>query len=201
MCIIQMTKISITIGIKKRFQKKSTKSQTILPISIYPLTTARTKKGKRKEKGEEGKKKKREEKRKEEGEEGEEGKRKKRGGSPHPCKEPPLSRRRRPTLPHCGAVPSARPGLTSLFGMGRGGTPGPKPPEYDVSDIDRKQKRERPEEKTRTPALADMRKTHGADTSVCAFTGKAGGLLVLLGCGRRRPCTCSLSTSSSLTAL
>lgn len=63
MCIIQMTKISITIGIKKRFQKKSTKSQTILPISIYPLTTARTKKGKRKEKrekGEEGKKKKRE---------------------------------------------------------------------------------------------------------------------------------------------
>ena len=60
MCIIQMTKISITIGIKKRFQKKSTKSQTILPISIYPLTTARTKKGKRKEKEEEGKKKKRE---------------------------------------------------------------------------------------------------------------------------------------------
>ncbi|MGM9689440.1 MAG: hypothetical protein ACI3ZJ_01165, partial [Bacteroidaceae bacterium] len=58
-----MTKISITIGIKKRFQKKSTKSQTILPISIYPLTTARTKKGKRKEKGEKrekGKKKKRE---------------------------------------------------------------------------------------------------------------------------------------------
>ena len=186
MCIIQMTKISITIGIKKRFQKKSTKSQTILPISIYPPTTARTKKGKRKEKGEKR---------------GKGEKEKKRGGSPHPCKEPPLSRRRRPTLPHCGAVPSARPGLTSLFGMGRGGTPGPKPPEYDVSDIDRKQKRERPEEKTRTPALADMRKTHGADTSVCAFTGKAGGLLVLLGCGRRRPCTCSLSTSSSLTAL
>ena len=39
-------------------------------------------------------------------------------------------RRRRPTLPHCGAVPSARPGLTSLFGMGRGGTPGPKPPDF-----------------------------------------------------------------------
>ena len=154
------------------------------------------KKGKR-----EKREKRKEEKRKEEGEEGKRGKRKKERGSPHLCKEPPLSRRRRPTLPHCGAVPSARPGLTSLFGMGRGGTPGPKPPEYDVSDIDRKQKRERPEEKTRTPALADMRKTHGADTSVCAFTGKAGGLLVLLGCGRRRPCTCSLSTSSSLTAL
>ena len=42
-------------------------------------------------------------------------------------------RRRRPTLPHCGAVPSARPGLTSLFGMGRGGTPGLKPPDYVVA--------------------------------------------------------------------
>ena len=89
MCIIQMTKISITIGIKKRFQKKSTKSQTILPISIYPLTTARTKKGKRKEKGEKrekGKKKKREEKRK-----GEEGKKKKREGVPRIPARNPLS--------------------------------------------------------------------------------------------------------------
>ena len=30
---------------------------------------------------------------------------------------------RRPTLPHGSAVPSARPGLTSQFGMGWGGTP------------------------------------------------------------------------------
>ena len=30
---------------------------------------------------------------------------------------------RRPTLPQLNAVPSARVGLTSLFGMGRGGTP------------------------------------------------------------------------------
>ena len=29
--------------------------------------------------------------------------------------------RQRPTLPPLKAVPSARPGLTSLFGMGRGG--------------------------------------------------------------------------------
>ena len=86
MCIIQMTKISITIGIKKRFQKKSTKSQTILPISIYPLTTARTKKGEEREKGEEGKKKKREEKRK-----GEEGKKKKREGVPRIPARNPLS--------------------------------------------------------------------------------------------------------------
>ena len=32
-------------------------------------------------------------------------------------------RRRCPTLPHCIAVPSAQAGLTSLFGMGRGGAP------------------------------------------------------------------------------
>ncbi len=31
--------------------------------------------------------------------------------------------------------------------------------------------------------------------------GKGFGLLVSLGCGRRRPCTCDLSTSSSPTAL
>ena len=48
---------------------------------------------------------------------------------PGVCHGGALWRRRRPTLPHCGAVPSARPGLTSLFGMGRGGTPGPKPPD------------------------------------------------------------------------
>ena len=86
MCIIQMTKISITIGIKKRFQKKSTKSQTILPISIYPLTTARTKKGEEREKGEE---KRREEKRK--GRRGEEGKKKKREGVPRISARNPLS--------------------------------------------------------------------------------------------------------------
>ena len=34
-----------------------------------------------------------------------------------------FKRRRLPTLPHCIAVPSAQAGLTSLFGMGRGGTP------------------------------------------------------------------------------
>ncbi len=36
-----------------------------------------------------------------------------------------IQRRRLPTLPHCIAVPSAQVGLTSLFGMGRGGTPPP----------------------------------------------------------------------------
>ena len=120
-----------------------------------------------------------------------------------------LERRRRPTLPHCGAVPSARPGLTSLFGMGRGGTPGPKPPECACPSIgwtaERKRRgktgklngtdprgapRTRPEMRAGIPRLAPP---EGG--------GKAVGQLVLLGCGRRRPCTCSLSTSSSSTAL
>ena len=39
-------------------------------------------------------------------------------------------------LSHWCAVPSAIAGLTSLFGMGRGGTPLPQPPEYpQVIDI------------------------------------------------------------------
>ena|GEM_PF-5615365 len=41
---------------------------------------------------------------------------------------PPHQGRRRPTLPPLRAVPSAMAGLTSLFGMGRGGTPPPLPP-------------------------------------------------------------------------
>ena len=43
-------------------------------------------------------------------------------------RETKTERGRLPTLPHCCAVPSAQAGLTSLFGMGRGGTPPPKPP-------------------------------------------------------------------------
>ncbi len=38
-------------------------------------------------------------------------------------------KRRLPTLPQLNAVPSALMGLTSLFGMGRGGTPLLLPPE------------------------------------------------------------------------
>ena len=46
----------------------------------------------------------------------------------HKIKKPHLSMRLQriwqlPTLPHCGAVPSAMRGLTSLFGMGRGEHP------------------------------------------------------------------------------
>ena len=42
----------------------------------------------------------------------------------------PLEERRLPTLPLGVAVPSALAGLTSLFGMGRGGSPLLKPPQY-----------------------------------------------------------------------
>ena len=41
-----------------------------------------------------------------------------------------LSWGRPPTLPHCVAVPSAQAGLTSLFGMERGGPPPQKPPYF-----------------------------------------------------------------------
>ena len=41
----------------------------------------------------------------------------------HICESGLLKKGRPPTLPHCIAVPSAQAGLTSLFGMGRGGTP------------------------------------------------------------------------------
>ena len=40
---------------------------------------------------------------------------------------------RRPTLPHVTAVPSALKGLTSLFGMGRGGTPSLLPPKSFIN--------------------------------------------------------------------
>ena len=54
---------------------------------------------------------------------------KKEGRSGYLSLERPSSKRRRlPTLPHCIAVPSAMTGLTSLFGMGRGGTPSLSPP-------------------------------------------------------------------------
>ena len=43
----------------------------------------------------------------------------------HVSGKAPDEKRRLPTLPHCIAVPSAQAGLTSLFGMGRGGTPPP----------------------------------------------------------------------------
>ena len=47
----------------------------------------------------------------------------KKGVPGHHCLRTPEEKRRLPTLPHCIAVPSAQAGLTSLFGMGRGGTP------------------------------------------------------------------------------
>ena len=41
-----------------------------------------------------------------------------------------FEKRQLPTLPTGGSVPSAQAGLTSLFGMGRGGSPPQWPPQY-----------------------------------------------------------------------
>ncbi len=106
------------------------------------------------------------------------------------------------------AVPSARRGLTSLFGMGRGGTPVLWPPEclcahapgrgraYGVKRSGRKQE----------PDGLDTRgETRRLKATVLSFLGDCAperfGLLVPLGCARCRACTCGLSTSSSVTAL
>ena len=111
----------------------------------------------------------------------------------------PLSgRRRRPTLPHCGAVPSARPGLTSLFGMGRGGTPGLKPPEYGFTarrlgrgrvgmTCGNRRGRDEALALWQAPKYAPFRQSWRAISNARLW--------------RRRLCTCILSTSSSATAL
>ena len=66
--------------------------------------------------------------------------------------------RRRPTLPHCGAVPSARAGLTSLFGMGRGGAPPLGPPcvwrRTMTGDTERTRAADTPQGAARRPPLA-----------------------------------------------
>ena len=61
------------------------------------------------------------------------------GGGTHKKRDPgivmmpgPPEVRRRPTLPTGVSVPSARAGLTALFGMGRGGTPRLKPPRISL---------------------------------------------------------------------
>ena len=54
-------------------------------------------------------------------------------GAPDVMRRPGLPEaRRRPTLPTGVSVPSARAGLTALFGMGRGGTPRLKPPRISL---------------------------------------------------------------------
>ena len=46
------------------------------------------------------------------------------------CDVRAFEKRQLPTLPTGGSVPSAQAGLTSLFGMGRGGSPPQWPPQY-----------------------------------------------------------------------
>ena len=146
------------------------------------------------------------------------------------------------------AVSSARRGLTSLFGMGRGGTPGLLPPGLFIrrralrapalclpdlaATADGRVRREtgpaggkrqavRPTRQvptrsgTLSPGASPWGRGHVMSGILCSFSAdsprravrrglaprKGFGLLVQLGCRRRRPCTCCLSTSSSATAL
>ena len=91
--------------------------------------------------------------------------------------------------PTC-AVPSARPGLTSLFGMGRGGTPAPS----HLNDGHARHQRIRPEKK------AAARKTNHEGKETDGNKEKLRAISSARLC-RHRLYTCALSTSSSLTAL
>ena len=109
--------------------------------------------------------------------------------------------RRPPTLPHCGAVPSAQPGLTSLFGMGRGGAPAQWPPGMDD---DTSAQGLATEGGTRR---ARRRKAGGRERAGTPHTLRGrpeGGRFRAISSARlwrRRLCTCALSTSWSATAL
>ena len=105
------------------------------------------------------------------------------------------------------AVPSARRGLTSLFGMGRGGAPVLWPPECLCAHAPGSGtgvwgKKERTEARTHGGKPSETRRLKA---TVFSFLGDCAperfGLLVPLGCARCRACTCGLSTSSSMTAL
>ena len=94
------------------------------------------------------------------------------------------------------AVPSARRGLTSLFGMGRGGSPSLSSPDISFSCAHPPMRRCAWEKPCGRHCTKPTRSEHWE-----SLPGKGFGLLVPLGCHRRRCCTCGLSTSSSSTAL
>ena len=100
--------------------------------------------------------------------------------------------------PALWAVPSARPGLTSLFGMGRGGAPGLWPPEWGT--------RWRNAKGSGRGIQPRQREGRGAEGAPPAGAGPRGLRRKLRAISRarlwrRRLCTCPLSTSSSRTAL
>ena len=120
---------------------------------------------------------------------------KKRGPRKHSCLRGPhlqsfsflFKRRRLPTLPHCIAVPSAQVGLTSLFGMGRGGTPPLKPPGLALTYLLHNQEHRFP---LALPSVTVP--FHHSERFRAISSARLW---------RRRLWTCTLSTSSSLTAL
>ncbi len=118
------------------------------------------------------------------------------------------------------AVPSAWRGLTSLFGMGRGGTPRCHHLSFSLFPVVTSLRR--PVWWRKRTSWKLIRDSDPIEASECALRPSRGGgvacgtfalstgtcvprkgfgRLVLLGYGRCRPCTCNLSTSSSLTAL
>ena len=115
-------------------------------------------------------------------------------------REPVKSKRRRPpTLPHCGAVPSAQPGLTSLFGMGRGGTPAQWPPGYALPHMLANGLHVHGRgriSRTRLPAKPRARRAFSAPATGVE-NPRAGSSRAISSARlwRRRLCTCALSTS------
>ena len=95
-------------------------------------------------------------------------------------------KRRLPTLPHCIAVPSAQAGLTSLFGMGRGGTLPLSPPDMGDMFIGYR--------------LYYFLICCNTTESVC-ITAESFRAISSARLWRHRLYTCTLSTSSSTTTL
>ena len=110
----------------------------------------------------------------------------------------PLSRRasrmggRRPTFPRVVAVSSALPGLTSLFGMGRG-APRRHSRHVSLSGLWRM--------KEGTPLIRAKLPRPGLPRPDRRLHAQAFGQLVPLGSTSRNASTCGLSTWSSATAL
>ena len=106
-----------------------------------------------------------------------------------------LAARRRSGGLHDGSMPSQGEGVKAcLPGSGLS-----RPEERGFPGRERADADACPAAAARPPALCVL--AAGAPSDRGPGRGKGFGLLVSLGCRRRRPCTCDLSTSSSPTAL
>ena len=100
--------------------------------------------------------------------------------------------------PASRAVPSARAGLTSLFGMGRGGAPRLWPPLYDKMARHAWKARQEGVRGERARGMPARRLARPGEPPARRRKFRAISSARLC---RRRLCTCALSTSSSRTAL